>query len=90
MWLEYPVLTLVPVVVFVAALAQVRRSRRSRRRLLVVTAIWLLYAAYEAVMSVWARQVVAPIRIDLIVLGPAMYVVTGFGAWSWWRATRAA
>ena len=37
-------------------------------------------------MYVWAQQVIAPIRIDLIVLGPAMYVVTGFGIVNWWRA----
>jgi hypothetical protein len=90
MWVEYPVLAFVPVMAFAAALAHFRRVRRARRRLLLVTAIWLVYAGYEVVMFVWARQVIAPIRIDLIVLGPAMYAVTGFGAWTWWWAARAA
>ena len=88
MWTEYPVLTLAPVVVFGAALWHLRRSHRRRRGLLAATVIWLLYAAYELVMFVWAQQVIAPIRIDLIVLGPAMCIVTGIGVWSWWRACR--
>jgi hypothetical protein len=89
MWAEYPALTLVPVVVFGAAFWQLRRAERRSRGLLVVTVIWLMYATYEGVMFVWAQQFIAPIRIDLIVLGPAMYAVTGFGVWSWWRAVRA-
>ena len=88
MWVEYPALTLVPVAVFGAAFWHVRQTDRRSRGLLVVMAIWLLYATYEGVMFVWAQQVVAPIRIDLIVLGPAMYIVTAFGVLSWWRAVR--
>jgi hypothetical protein len=88
MWVEYPALTLVPVVVFGAAFWQLRGPKRRSRRLLVVTVIWLVYATYEGAMSVWAQHVIAPIRIDLIVLGPAMYAVTGYGVWSWWRAVR--
>ena len=88
MWVEHPALTLVPVVVFGSVYWQLRRGERRSRGLLVVTALWLLYATYEGVMFVWAQQVIAPIRIDLILLGPAMYVVTAFGALSWWRAVK--
>ena len=86
LWVEYPLLTLVPVFAFVTAFWQVRRHGRPRRTLLVVTVLWASYAVYEGAMFVWTQQVIAPIRIDLIVLGPAMYVVTGVGLVSWWRA----
>ena len=89
LWVEYPVLTLVPVTVFGAGYWHLRRTRRQSRGVLTTTALWLVYAAYEGVMSVWAQQVIAPIRIDLIVLGPVMYVVTAMGLLSWWRARRA-
>jgi hypothetical protein len=88
MWVEYPALTLVPVIVFGAAVWHVRRTGRRSRGLLVVTALWLVYAIYEGVMLVWAQQVIAPIRIDLIVLGPVMYIVTGLGLVNWWRALK--
>jgi len=86
LWVEYPVLTLVPVVLFGAAYWQARRTGSRARGLLVTVTLWLLYAVYEGIMSVWAQRVVAPIRIDLILLGPLMYVVTVFGLVSWWRA----
>jgi hypothetical protein len=74
------------VVVFAAGFWHMRRTGRRSRGLLVVTMLWGLCAVYEGVMFVWAQQVIAPIRIDLIVLGPLMYVVTGLGLVSWWRA----
>lgn len=86
LWVEYPALTLVPVVVCGSALWHLRRTGCPSRGLVVVTALWLTYAVYEGVMFVWAQQVIAPIRIDLIVLGPVMYAVTVLGLVSWWRA----
>jgi hypothetical protein len=86
LWVEYPVLTLVPVVLFGLAIRHSRRRGFRPRGLLVATALWVLYSGYEAAMFFWARRVVAPIRIDLIVLGPLMYLVTALGLVSWWRA----
>ena len=85
MWAEYPALTLLPVLAFAAAFWHARRMKRSRA-LLVVTVLWGLYAVYEGAMWLWSRQVIAPIRIDLIVLGPLMYAVTAAGVLAWWRA----
>ena len=84
-WVEHPGLTLVPVVLFGATFWRARRRGLRARGLLLTTAVWLLYSVYEGVMFFWAQRVVAPIRIDLIVLGPLMYLVTALGLVSWWR-----
>ena len=78
-------LTLVPAVLLGAAFWRARRRGVRARGLLLATVVWVLYAVYEGVMFFWAQRVVAPIRIDLIVLGPLMYVVTALGLVSWWR-----
>jgi len=88
-WVEYPLLTLMPVLAFGAGVWHVGRAGRRRRGLLVAAACWAIYAAYEGAMSVWAQQVIAPIRIDLILLGPIMYAITLIGLVSWWRARAA-
>jgi hypothetical protein len=86
LWVEHPALTMVPVIVFGAAYWRLRRTGHQSGRLLVVTLVWLAYAVYEGAMSVWAQNVIAPIRIDLILLGPVMYAVTALGVVHWWRA----
>ncbi len=55
MWVEYPALTVIPVVVLGAPFWHVRRAGSRSRGLLVVTALWLAYAVYEGVMFVWAQ-----------------------------------
>ena len=87
-WVNHPVLTLLPVLVFGAAVRQFRRTGRPWRTLLVMTMSWLVYAIYEALMLILAQRIVAPLRIDLIVLGPLMYVITGVGVVSWWRSLK--
>jgi hypothetical protein len=63
--------------------------RRSLGWLLAAAIVWLLYAAYETRMYFWSRHVVAPIRVDLLVLAPVLYVALGVGMAQWWRARRA-
>jgi hypothetical protein len=41
--------------------------------------MWLVYAWYEAQFSAWMKTVRAPIRIDLIIVGPPLYLVTLLG-----------
>jgi hypothetical protein len=89
LWVEHPALTLVPVTIFGAGFLHLRRTRHRSRGPLIATVLWVMYAAYEGIMSLWAQHVIAPIRIDLIVLGPVMYIVTAMGLVSWWRARRA-
>jgi hypothetical protein len=38
--------------------------------------LWLAYAAYEVRMRQWERTVTAPIRIDLLLIGPILAAAT--------------
>lgn len=62
---------------------------RSQRWLLTAATIWLLYAAYETRMYFWSRDVVAPIRVDLLIFAPVLYLALGVGIVQWWRVRRA-
>ena len=50
--------------------------------------VWAGYAVYELAMSRWERTVVAPIRVDLLLLAPVLYVVTGNGLFALWGGLR--
>ena len=61
-------------------------SRRTVLALVLVsTSMWLCYGIYEHQMQQWARTVIAPIRVDLLVLAPLLYVstISLFRFWSW-------
>jgi TPR repeat protein len=49
------------------------------------TSMWLCFGLYEHQLQKWAQSVVAPIRVDLLVLGPLLYISTLslFRFWSW-------
>lgn len=39
---------------------------------------WLVYGLYEGYMWWWSKGVIAPIRVDLLLIAPALYLVTAF------------
>ena len=88
LWVDHPMLTLLPVLVFGAAVWRFRQTGRPCQTLLVMTMAWLVYAIYEGLMFVLAQQAITLVRIDLIVLAPLMYVITGVGVVSWWRSLK--
>ena len=54
------------------------KGRRARVNLALVAAIsWLLFVPYEYAMLVWSRSVVAPIRLDLVIVG---LIIAGLSA----------
>jgi hypothetical protein len=85
--LERPYLALVPAFLFWLGYRRVRP--RAAGWLLGPAVLWLLYAAYETYMFFWSRTVTAPIRIDLLLLAPVLYLATVVGLVAWWRAARA-
>ncbi len=51
-------------------------------------AVWVVYACYETWMYFWMKSVVAPIRVDLLLVVPVLIVVTGGAVWAGRRETR--
>lgn len=47
---------------------------------------WFAYTLYECAVWVWSQGVTAPIRIDLLVIAPVLYVVSTLGLVACWRA----
>jgi hypothetical protein len=76
---DRPLLALVPA----AALAAMAHAARSRPRHAPAflwpagtAVLWAAYAVYEVRMREWERAVSAPIRIDLLLIGPILLVAT--------------
>ncbi len=84
--IDRPYLALVPALLFWIGYRGLRPL--APRTVLVAAVTWLLYAAYETYMYFWSKTVTAPIRIDLLLLTPLLYLLTLAGLASWWRATR--
>jgi hypothetical protein len=52
---------------------------------------WLMYTIYETRMHFWAKTVHAPIRVDLLIIAPVLYLLSMVGVVSWivgWRRAR--
>jgi ABC-type dipeptide/oligopeptide/nickel transport system permease subunit len=57
-----------------------RRQSSLRRALAIVPALaWLAYALYEWRMQSWSTTVIAPVRIDLLFVIPALVAVSVVG-----------
>ena len=41
-----------------------------------VIIVWVVYGVYETYMYYWMKTVVAPIRVDLLVITPILYLLT--------------
>ncbi len=69
---SFPVAALVPALVFFF----LYRAKQSKR-ILITAILWAIYAVYESYMTyVWSRTVVAPIRVDILLIAPVLYAAT--------------
>jgi hypothetical protein len=85
--MDRPYLALAPALLCLIVWARYRPAPRAR--LLLFTAIaWMAYAAYETRMYFWAKTVSVPIRVDLLLIGPALYVITLGALVRWWNLRR--
>jgi hypothetical protein len=87
LFLARPYLALVPALAFAAGFRALR-GRRGAGLLLSAAILWALYAAYETYMRHWSKTVVAPIRVDLLLLAPVLYAAVAAALMGWWRAAR--
>jgi len=77
---DRPVLAFLPALVFaLLALTMRGRARRPAVALAATAALWALFGVYEMAMGEWEKTVVAPIRVDLVLLAPILWLVTMIG-----------
>ena len=46
---------------------------------------WFAYTVYECTVWVWSQDVTAPIRIDLLVIAPILYLLSFLGFRACWK-----
>lgn len=76
-----PALALLPALAMAALLLWGHQDNPHRPTRLVVSCIilWVAYAVWEYRVQIWAETEVAPIRVDLLLIGPLLIIMT---AWS--------
>jgi hypothetical protein len=85
-FVDHPGLAVLPTAVFAIAglipfMARRREEYGVAALLLACGGAWATYAFYEWRMSLWSQTVIAPIRIDMFVVAPVLYLVTAVGLW---------
>ena len=80
-FVERPYLALLPVLIFGFCYFGLRSGCATVARRIALTAaiLWLLYAIYEWRMFLWSETVSAPIRVDLLLIAPMLYLTTVAG-----------
>jgi hypothetical protein len=84
---ERPYLALAPALAFGAGWLGLR-GRRGSGLVAVAAGLWAGFAAYETYMHHWSKTVVAPIRVDLLLMAPLLYAATLAGVVGWVAAAR--
>ena len=82
---EYPYLSFIPSALFLILHTVFKEfspaGLRLQRYVLLCSGIaWGLYGIYELAMREWSKTVVAPIRVDLLLVTPLLYLSTLLGA----------
>jgi hypothetical protein len=86
-FVEHPLLALLPAAVFLVyyfvrrLAAEEPEDRRQVRWSLFAGLVWFLYTFYELAMDEWSQGVSAPIRIDLVLVGPFLFLLTAVALW---------
>jgi hypothetical protein len=81
-----------PAIIFTALYLK-RRSgmtKLSRAATMFATLTWVVYGVYETRMYFWMRTVIAPIRVDLLLIVPALYLITVIATIALLRSSKAA
>ena len=76
-----PGAAMIPAVIFVDLYIKKRNriSKFSRILTICVALVWTIYGLYETGMYFWMKTVIAPIRVDLLLIVPIPYLVTIVG-----------
>lgn len=76
-----PGTTMIPAAIFVGLYIKKRNRifKFSRILTICVALVWTIYGLYETGMYFWMKTVIAPIRVDLLLIVPILYLVTIVG-----------
>ena len=76
-----PGTAMIPAAIFAGLYIKKRNriSKFSRMLTFCVTLVWTTYGVYETGMYFWMNTVIAPIRVDLLLIVPILYLVTIVG-----------
>jgi len=76
-----PGTAMIPAAIFVGLYFKKRNgiSKVSRILTICVALVWTIYGLYETGMYFWMKTVIAPIRVDLLLIVPILYLVTIVG-----------
>lgn len=72
LFIESPGLTLIPVLIYAIMWAMGRYNAL----LLVTSLVWLAYGVYESWMCSSTKAAIAPIRVDLVLIAPLLYIIS--------------
>jgi glucan phosphoethanolaminetransferase (alkaline phosphatase superfamily) len=74
---DRPVLAFLPALLFaLLAWAMRGRARFPFVALAAASVLWTFFGVYETAMHEWEKTVTAPIRVDLLLLAPVLWLVT--------------
>ncbi len=77
---DRPVLAFLPAAVFALLAWRMRgRGRLPSLALAAASVLWMAFGVYETWMHEWEKTVTAPIRVDLLLLAPVLWIVTMIG-----------
>ena len=73
-----PGTAIIPAAIFAGLYIKKRNriSKFSRILMICVALVWTIYGLYETGMYFWMKTVIAPIRVDLLLIVPILYLVT--------------
>jgi hypothetical protein len=86
----FPGGALLPAIILMVVYLQ-RRNGMSKLRqfaVIVATLTWIIYGTYETRMYFWMKTVIAPIRVDLLLIVPVLYLVTLLATIALWRGVK--
>ena len=77
-FLIFPPLAFIVAGVFLALFLNIKKRLKSLNFLLLFTFIvWFLYGLWELYLQYWSKTAAAPIRVDLLLIVPVLYIISG-------------
>ena len=72
---DYPFVAVIPAIAFAFLALAFARGTRAFPILIVAALAWAAYLPYELHMHEWEKTVSGPIRVDLLLIAPVLYVL---------------